>query len=115
MPFAARWPVEVHIYPNRFVHNLVDLDGTELDGFVQIYLDVLGRFDRMYSKPLAYISALHQYVDNDAQREGYFHVELMSIRRTADKLKYLAASESAMDVFLNDVSPESVAQRLREL
>ena len=39
----------------------------------------------------------------------------MSIRRTADKLKYLAASESAMDVFLNDVSPESVAQRLREL
>ena len=115
VPFAARWPVEVHIYPNRFVHNLVDLDGTELDGFVQIYLDVLGRFDRMYSKPLPYISALHQYVDNDAQREGYFHVELMSIRRTADKLKYLAASESAMDVFLNDVSPESVAQRLREL
>ena len=115
VPFAARWPVEVHIYPNRFVHNLVDLDGAELDGFVQIYLDVLGRFDRMYSKPLAYISALHQYVDNDAQREGYFHLELMSIRRTSDKLKYLAASESAMDVFLNDVSPESVAQRLREL
>ena len=53
VPFAARWPVEVHIYPNRFVHNLVDLDGAELDGFVQIYLDVLGRFDRMYSKPLA--------------------------------------------------------------
>ena len=22
VPFAARWPVEVHIYPNRFVHNL---------------------------------------------------------------------------------------------
>jgi UDPglucose--hexose-1-phosphate uridylyltransferase len=115
VPFAARWPVEVHIYPNRFVHNLVDLDGTELDEFVQIYRDVLGRFDRMYARPLAYISALHQYVDNDAQREGYFHVELMSIRRTADKLKYLAASESAMEVFLNDVSPESVANRLREL
>ena len=26
VPFAARWPVEVHIYPNRFVHNLLDLD-----------------------------------------------------------------------------------------
>ncbi len=23
VPFAARWPVEVHIYPNRFVHNLL--------------------------------------------------------------------------------------------
>jgi UDPglucose--hexose-1-phosphate uridylyltransferase len=115
VPFAARWPVEVHIYPNRFVHNLVDLDDAELNEFVQIYLDVLGRLDRMYPKPLPYISALHQYDDNDAQREGYFHVELMSIQRTADKLKYLAASESAMDEFLNDVSPEGVARRLREL
>lgn len=114
VPFAARWPVEVHIYPNRFVHNLVELDDAELDGFAQMYLDVLARFDRMYSAPLPYMSALHQYTDNDAQREGYFHVELMSIRRTATKLKYLAASESAMGAFLNDVIPESIAERLRE-
>ncbi|WP_419866424.1 galactose-1-phosphate uridylyltransferase [Mycobacterium kyorinense] len=113
VPFAARWPVEVHIYPNRFVHNLVELDAAELDGFAQIYLDLLRRFDRMYSAPLPYMSALHQYTD--AQREGYFHVELMSIRRSATALKYLAASESAMDAFISDVTPESVAQRLREL
>ncbi|HXA12136.1 MAG TPA: galactose-1-phosphate uridylyltransferase, partial [Mycobacterium sp.] len=115
VPFAARWPVEVNIYPNRFVHNLVDFDDAELDGFAQIYLDVLARFDRMYSAPLPYMSALHQYTDSDAQREGYFHVELMSIRRTATKLKYLAASESGMDAFLSDVTPESVAQHLRDL
>jgi UDPglucose--hexose-1-phosphate uridylyltransferase len=115
VPFAARWPVEVHIYPNRFVHNLVDFDDAELDGFAQIYLDVLTRFDRMYSAPLPYMSALHQYTDSDAQREGYFHVELMSIRRTATKLKYLAASESGMDAFLSDVTPESVAQHLKDL
>ena len=118
VPFAARWPVEVHIYPNRFVHNLNELDDAELDGFAQIYLDVLRRFDAMYTspfRPLPYISALHQFSGTDAQREGYFHVELMSIRRSAAKLKYLAASESAMDAFISDVTPESVAQRLREL
>ncbi|OMC14962.1 galactose-1-phosphate uridylyltransferase [Mycobacterium sp. SP-6446] len=115
VPFAARWPVEVHIYPNRFVRNLVDLDEDELNGFAQIYLDVLGRFDRMYSAPLPYISALHQFADTDEQADGYFHVELMSIRRSATKLKYLAASESAMDAFIGDVTPEAVAQRLREL
>jgi UDPglucose--hexose-1-phosphate uridylyltransferase len=107
VPFAARWPVEVHIYPNRFVHNLIDLTDDELDGFAQIYLDVLQRFDRMYSGPLPYISALHQYADTDALREGYFHVELMSIRRSAGALKYLAASESAMDAFISDVMPEA--------
>ena len=115
VPFAARWPVEVHIYPNRFVRNIVELDENELDGFARVYLDVLGRFDRMYSSPLPYISALHQYTDTDAQADGYFHVELMSIRRSATKLKYLAASESAMDAFISDVTPESVARRLREL
>jgi len=115
VPFAARWPVEVHIYPNRFVHNLVDLRDAELDGFAQIYLDVLGRFDRMYPTALPYISALHQYANTGEQREGYFHVELMSVRRSASKLKFLAGSESAMDAFISDVTPESVAQRLREL
>jgi UDPglucose--hexose-1-phosphate uridylyltransferase len=115
VPFAARWPVEVHIYPNRFVHNLVDLSDDELDDFAQIYLDVLRRFDRIYSIPLPYISALHQYADTDTLREGYFHVELMSIRRSAVALKYLAASESAMDAFISDVLPEAVAERLRQL
>jgi UDPglucose--hexose-1-phosphate uridylyltransferase len=115
VPFAARWPVEVHIYPNRFVHNLLDLAAAELDDFARLYVDVLQRFDRMYSGPLPYISALHQYADTDAQREGYFHVELMSIRRSAVALKYLAASESAMDAFISDVTPEAVAERLRGL
>ncbi|OBI85878.1 galactose-1-phosphate uridylyltransferase [Mycobacterium sp. 1245805.9] len=115
VPFAARWPVEVHIYPNRFVHNLVELGEDELDAFAHLYLAVLGRFDRMYSAPLPYISALHQFAATDAQADGYFHVELMSIRRSATKLKYLAASESAMDAFISDVTPEAVAARLREL
>jgi UDPglucose--hexose-1-phosphate uridylyltransferase len=118
VPFAARWPVEVHIYPNRFVHNLVELDEGELDGLAEAYLDVLGRFDRMYSAafgPLPYISALHQFAASEAQADGYFHVELMSIRRSETKLKYLAASESAMDAFISDVTPEDVARRLREL
>ena len=115
VPFAARWPVEVHIYPNRFVHNLVDLDSAERADFTRLYLDVLKRFDRLYSTPLPYMSALHQYSGTDAQREGYFHVELMSVRRSAMRLKYLASSESAMDAFISDVTPESVAKRLREV
>ena len=115
VPFAARWPVEVHVYPNRFVHNVLDLTADEIDAFVAIYLDVLGRFDQLYPTSLPYISALHQYRDDAEQGEGYFHVELMSVRRSATKLKFLAGSESAMDAFISDVTPESVATRLREV
>lgn len=115
VPFAARWPVEVHIYPNRLVRNLVELTDGELDAFTAMYRDVLGRFDRLYDMPLPYIAALHQYNDSPAQRDGYFHVELMSVRRGPNKLKYLAGSESAMDAFVADFTPESGAQRLRDL
>ncbi|SNS97558.1 galactose-1-phosphate uridylyltransferase [Rhodococcoides kyotonense] len=115
VPFAARWPVEVHIYPNRHVHNLTDLSEPELDGLTDIYLDVLGRFDRMYPTPLPYISALHQYRPDRGQQDGYFHIELMSVRRSANKLKFLAGSESAMDAFITDVTPEQMADRLKEL
>ncbi|HTM84561.1 MAG TPA: galactose-1-phosphate uridylyltransferase [Mycobacterium sp.] len=113
VPFAARWPVEVHIYPNRQVHNITELTDAEADGFATIYREVLRRFDALYEAPLPYISALHQYNGSATQREGYFHVELMSVRRSATKLKYLAGSESAMDAFIADVTPESVAVQLR--
>lgn len=115
VPFAARWPVEVHIYPNRRVHNLTELTADELDGLVAIYLDLLGRFDRMYPTPLPYISALHQYRAEGVQADGYFHIELMSVRRSENKLKYLAGSESAMDAFVTDVTPEQMADRLKAL
>lgn len=113
VPFAARWPVEVHIYPNRHVHNLTELSDSELDAFTSIYLDVLGRFDRLYPESLPYISALHQYRNDSRQKLGYFHVELMSVRRSATKLKYLAGSESAMDAFITDVTPEAMAESLK--
>ncbi|HET9875054.1 MAG TPA: galactose-1-phosphate uridylyltransferase, partial [Mycobacterium sp.] len=80
VPFAARWPVEVHMYPNRLVRNLTDLDAAELDDFASMYRDLLARFDRMYDAPLPYMAALHQFSDTESQRDGCFHVELMSIR-----------------------------------
>lgn len=115
VPFAARWPVEVHILPNRLVHNLLELDEVELDGFTDIYRTVLQRLDRMYPEPLPYMAALHQYTDTDLQREGCFHAQVISTRRSATKLKYLASSESVMGAFINDVTPESLAEQLRSL
>lgn len=111
VPFAARWPVEVHVYPNRFVHSLLDLSAAELDAFSAVYQEILRRLDRMYDAPLPYMAGLHQYPEG----EGCFHVEIISTRRTAGKLKYLASSESIMDAFINDVVPEALAERLRGL
>lgn len=115
VPFAARWPVEVHIFPDRPARNLLDFDDAELDEFTELYQMVLQRLDRLYDEPLPYMAALHQYTDTESQCEGRFHAQVISTRRSATRLKYLASSESIMGAFINDVTPESLAQTLREV
>jgi UDPglucose--hexose-1-phosphate uridylyltransferase len=115
VPAAARWPVEVHLYPHRQVPDIPALTDAERDDFVSVYLDVLRRFDRLYDAPLPYIAAWHQAPVNADRELAYLHLQAFSIRRTADKLKYLAGSESAMGAFITDVLPEDAAARLREV
>ncbi len=118
VPFAARWPAEVHVYPNRHVHNLTELTDREADDLASVYLRVLRGYDALYGSPLPYIASWHQYRSGtdgsvDGEQEGYLHAELFSIRRSADKLKYLAGSESGRDAFVTDQLPEDVARDLR--
>ncbi|WP_116953546.1 galactose-1-phosphate uridylyltransferase [Jiangella endophytica] len=114
VPAAARWPVEVHLYPHRQVARIGDLDDTERDEFVTLYLDVLRRFDALYDAPLPYIAAWHQAPVRADSDLAYLHLQLYSVKRAADKLKFLAGSESGMGAFVTDMLPEDVAARLRE-
>ncbi|MBT1002384.1 galactose-1-phosphate uridylyltransferase [Paenarthrobacter sp. DKR-5] len=116
VPFAARWPLEVHLVPHRQVPDLAGLSGEERDELAEVYLDLLGRFDALYSTPTPYISAWHQAPVAPALRQaGYLHLQLTSPRRAEDKLKFLAGSEAAMGAFINDTTPEQVAARLRDV
>lgn len=115
VPFAARWPLEVHLYPRRRVPDFTALSDDERDDLAVVYLDLLGRLDRLYDAPLPYIAAWMQAPVEQGRDLGALHLELFSIKRSADKLKYLAGSESAQGAFINDVLPEDTARRLREV
>jgi UDPglucose--hexose-1-phosphate uridylyltransferase len=114
VPFAARWPLEIHLVPHRHVPDLAALSGEEKDELAHVYLDLLKRLDALYPTPTPYISAWHQApVDTLLRPASYLHLQLTSPRRAADKLKFLAGSEAAMGAFINDTTPELVAERLR--
>jgi UDPglucose--hexose-1-phosphate uridylyltransferase len=118
VPSAARWPVEVHLYPRRRVPDLPALTDAERDDFGPLYLRILRALDDYFdgAGPLPYIAAWHQApVQEDRRRLAALHLQVFSIRRAPGKLKYLAGSESAMGVWINDVRPEAIAARLREL
>lgn len=114
VPSWARWPVEIHIYPHRNARTLPELTDAERDDFARIYLDVLRRGDGLFATPLPYISGWQQAPVSASGTDFRLHLQLFSIRRADNKLKFLAGSESGMGVFINDIPPEEMAQRLRD-
>ena len=114
VPAAARWPFEVQLAPHRKLPDIPALSDAERDAFAPLYLDVLRRFDALFDKPMPYIAAWQQAVTGEGRDLAYLHLQLFSIRRAPDKLKYLAGSESAMGAFVNDIVPERAAQLLRD-
>lgn len=114
VPHAARWPYEVHIYPHRKVPDLAALADVERAAFAPLYLEVLAGFDALFGMPAPYVSGWHQAPVGADRDLAHLHLELFTVRRAPDKLKYLAGSESAMGAFVNDVLPEQAAARLRE-
>jgi len=113
VPFAARWPLEVQLMPHRHVPDFAALNDVERDELAPLYLRLLRGVDALYDTPTAYIAAWHQapvHVGRDTVR---MRLELTSPRRAADKLKFLAGSESAMQAWTAEILPETAAERLR--
>jgi UDPglucose--hexose-1-phosphate uridylyltransferase len=113
VPFAARWPYEVRLTPRRHLATLLELRPDERHELARIYLDVLGRFDRLWDSPAPYIAGWDQAPTGPLGNAWHLSANVFTIRRAANKLKYLAGSESGAGVWANDIAPESAAARLR--
>ncbi|WP_243076707.1 galactose-1-phosphate uridylyltransferase [Microbacterium sp. SS28] len=114
VPFAARWPLEVHLLPHRHVADFTETTDAERDELAPLYLRLLRGVDALYDSPTPYIAAWHQAPVRAGRDSARLHLELTSPRRAADKLKFLAGSEAAMGAWIGDVPPETSAARLRE-
>lgn len=113
VPFAGRWPIEIHLLPHRHVQNLTQLTDEERDELAEIYSNLLGALDRIYDTPTPYISAWHQAPNVAGGDKIRLQLQITSPRRAADKLKFLAGSESAMGAFIADFPPEVTAELIR--
>jgi UDPglucose--hexose-1-phosphate uridylyltransferase len=121
VPFAARWPLELHLAPHRDVPDLAALDDAERDELAVVYRELLRRLDRYHVGPagepiaMPYIAAWHQAPAKVGRAASRLHLQLMSVLRAPGKLKYLAGSESGVGGWVTDVPPEQQAARLREV
>jgi UDPglucose--hexose-1-phosphate uridylyltransferase len=115
VPFAARYPYEVHVMSRRHAPSLLDLTDPERDLLAEILLRLLRGYDALFGFSMPYIMGIHQAPTDDGewQAVSHFHIEFTPPYRTATKLKYLAGSEFSGGAFLNDTVPEESAARLR--
>ncbi|MFM6980941.1 MAG: galactose-1-phosphate uridylyltransferase [Micrococcales bacterium] len=114
VPFAARWPIEIHLLPHRHVQHFAQLDSEERDELAVIYSKLLNALDKIYDSPTPYISAWHQAPLVAGGENVRLQLQITSPRRGQDKLKFLAGSEAAMGAFIADVTPETAANMIRE-
>ena len=113
VPFAARWPIEVHLLPHRHVPDFAETTLAERDELASLYLRLLRGVDGLYDTPTPYIAAWHQAPLRERRDDVRLMLQLTSPRRAADKLKYLAGSEAAMGAWIADVTPEAQSEALR--
>ena len=115
VPFAARFPYEVHVTSLRHAPSLLDLTDPERLALAEVLQTVIRGYDRLFGFPLPYVMSMHQAPTDDGEHQhiSHFHIEFTPLHRTADKLKYLAGSELGAGAFLNDTAPEDTAARLR--
>ncbi len=114
VPFAARWPIEVHMLPLRHVPDFAGTTDEERAELAHIYLRLLRAVDALYDTPTPYIAAWHQAPVNIGRDDIRLMLQITSPRRAADKLKYLAGSESAMGAWIGDILPEVAAAAIRD-
>jgi UDPglucose--hexose-1-phosphate uridylyltransferase len=113
VPFAARWPYEVHLAPTRHVGWLHELDSGERSALALALKTLLNKYDALFGFPLPYIMAIHQRPTDGGDHDDHLHFEFYPPNRTETKLKYLAGSEAGAGAFINDTLPEETAERLR--
>jgi UDPglucose--hexose-1-phosphate uridylyltransferase len=114
VPRAARWPYEIQLFTRRPVARLADLNDEERAEFSSMYLRLLRSLDAVLGVQMPYIAAWHQAPVHANDDDSRLFLEVFSLRRAAGKLKYLAGSESAAWVWINDISPEQAAEAIRE-
>lgn len=117
VPFYARWPYEVHVYPRRHVSTLVELTNAERYLLSKTLKVVTMKYDLLFQQAFPYMMMLFQAPVNGPRfaHAFHFHVEFNPVKRDKDKIKWMASVETGTWSFVNPKVPEEAARELRNV
>lgn len=114
LPYYAKWPYELHVYPLRHVGSLPELSAAERRGFAELLKQVLVAYNNLFHFSMPYVLAVHQQPTDDGDyRHYHLHVECYPPYRARDRLKYPGGLERGTGTFIYDGVPEEKAAELK--
>jgi UDPglucose--hexose-1-phosphate uridylyltransferase len=112
VPFAARWPYEVHVRARRHgIRRLADLGPAEALDLARALREVVQRYDLLFGMELPYMMAIIEAPEG--ADDHHLAVEFMPPHRSPTKLKVRASVETVTGLFINDQLPDACAEQLR--
>ncbi len=108
VPFAARFPHELHIYSQRHATSLLDCTDPERLALARILQTAVRAYQRQFDSAAPYVLAIHQAPTDDGEwlSVSHLHIELSPLRP-------MAASQVGAGSFIGDCLPERAAAELR--
>jgi UDPglucose--hexose-1-phosphate uridylyltransferase len=114
VPFFARYPFEVWVFPRKRVALLDQLEGRDLRGLAAIYQQVTRRYDLHFRQAAPYVMSLYQApLDGGDYGDYHLHFVFLPPLRNPAVQKFPAGPEIGGGNFMCDTLPENAAEQLR--
>ena len=116
VPFWAVWPFETLLIPRNPAARLADLPGEKTAALAEILKRLLVKYDNLFETEFPYSMGWHQ-APFDGEVTDHFQVHahfFPPLLRSATVRKFMVGYEMLAEP-QRDLTPESAAQRLREL
>ena len=116
VPYWAVWPFETLLVPRAHATGLDATGPDTRDGIARAMRVLTAAYDRVFDTPFPYSMGFHQRpTDGEAHAEWHLHAHYFPpLLRSATVRKYMVGYEM-LGMPQRDITPESAAQRLREL
>jgi UDPglucose--hexose-1-phosphate uridylyltransferase len=116
IPYYAKWPLEVHIYPKQHFSYISDIPSSHSENFALMIKHTVQRLDRLYGFTMPYVFSHYNAPYNiDNTDHFHYHIEIYPPYRAKDRIKYIAGVEMGTHTFINPTNPQENAEQLRKI
>jgi len=116
VPFWAVWPFELMLLPNDKAETLAALSEAQREGLAAMLATVTAGYNRIFDSPFPYSMGFHPAPsDRQKHQEWQLHVHFYPpLLRSATVRKFMVGFE-LLGSPQRDITPESAAERLRQV